>query len=294
MTPRFAIDEFTRPARPHDDHRELFAMLEAYLDESGIHEGASVCVIAGYFGTAREWRKFEEDWRKLLADHLVPRDKFHANDVFKKAGFFHRWGHKSYQEFVKGVLETILNHLVFPVGAAIIVEDFNSFSLDERKFMTGATLIHRSGKLEGGCPTKPYFVPFQLCLKTIADHTPGRAKTQFYFGLDRSFYSYASDLFHDMKLKAQWREKLGNATLALAEETPELQAADVLAYLTYGHVKEHFGTNAWPVQPESKLAFLLRRANTLEDFRYFHKAALQEQLEALRSEFRVRGQPPPL
>lgn len=283
MTPRLRIDEFAKMAHPHDGHRKIFAMIEAYLDESGIHDGASVCVIAGYFATAREWRKFEADWQKLLHNHLVPLQKFHAKDLFKKTGFFHKWSDGSYHAFVNGVLDTILSHKAYPVSSGIIIEDFESFSLDEKKFMTVATLFHRTAKLEGGCPTKPYFVPFQLCVRTIAAYTPRRWRAHFYFGLDRNFYSYANALFRDMKMKApiSWREKLGDPAFPLAAETPELQAADVLAYLTYTHMKKHFHSRTWTVQPESRLAYLLQRAKSRGDFRCFDKAALHSMLKEL-------------
>jgi hypothetical protein len=35
-------------------------MIDAYLDESGIHEGAEVCVIAGYFGGKGQWREIRQ------------------------------------------------------------------------------------------------------------------------------------------------------------------------------------------------------------------------------------------
>jgi hypothetical protein len=35
-------------------------MIDAYLDESGIHDGAEVCLIAGYFGGRVQWRKFSK------------------------------------------------------------------------------------------------------------------------------------------------------------------------------------------------------------------------------------------
>ena len=43
-------------------------MIEAYLDESGIHGGAKICVIAGYFGGPGKMRKLEKAWKRALAD----------------------------------------------------------------------------------------------------------------------------------------------------------------------------------------------------------------------------------
>jgi len=58
-------------------------MIEAYLDESGIHDGAAVCVIAGYFGGPGQWHKFERLWRKSLDRAGVPLEKFHALNLIE-------------------------------------------------------------------------------------------------------------------------------------------------------------------------------------------------------------------
>ena len=36
--------------------------LTAYFDESGIHEDSSHCIVAGFVGSDREWKKFEVRW----------------------------------------------------------------------------------------------------------------------------------------------------------------------------------------------------------------------------------------
>src|SRR5215813_3126923 len=106
-------------------------MLHAYLDEAGIHDGAAVCVIAGYFAGSGKWKEFEADWHKLLADFKVPMDKFHAKDLFPKPkGFFHPresdWA-GDHKAFLDAVARTIGDHPgIHPVSAGIIVGDFNS------------------------------------------------------------------------------------------------------------------------------------------------------------------------
>jgi hypothetical protein len=58
-------------------------MLEAYMDESGIHDGAHVCVIAGYYGGESQWRRFEPRWQKIIEDADTPALKeFHARDFW--------------------------------------------------------------------------------------------------------------------------------------------------------------------------------------------------------------------
>jgi hypothetical protein len=58
-------------------------MMETYLDESGIHNDAKICVIAGYWGKPGAWEKFEIRWRRILASAGVPLEKFHALDLIE-------------------------------------------------------------------------------------------------------------------------------------------------------------------------------------------------------------------
>src|SRR6185437_8468888 len=72
------IERWAGHVHPRDGEK-LFSMVEAYMDESGIHDGAHVCVIAGYYGGKNQWRSFEQRWRKILKDTNTPALKeFHA------------------------------------------------------------------------------------------------------------------------------------------------------------------------------------------------------------------------
>jgi hypothetical protein len=65
------IEELAQRVHPRDGKKEC-CMIEAYMDESGIHDGAHVCVIAGYWGTVKKWKKFEDRWKTILHDANEP------------------------------------------------------------------------------------------------------------------------------------------------------------------------------------------------------------------------------
>lgn len=210
-------------------------MLDAYLDESGIHDGAKVCVIAGYFGCPSKMRKLESDWKRVLDAHKLPMKDFHAKDLVKT--------NDSYP-LLKELARVIGEQKgVFPVTRAILVDDFNSLSLEQREYITGAMLNPVSGKLvTSGCPSKPYFAPFLDIVKLITDATPVSGKAHFTFGTDKQFHGYAREMFRRITEDAavdkpystwQSKERLGDARFPLADETPQLQAADLLVHLTY-------------------------------------------------------------
>jgi hypothetical protein len=265
-------------------------MLNAYLDESGIHNGAAVCVVAGYFGGRGQWRKFEDDWRKMLADFNVPLEEFHAKDIFPKAkGFFHHtnWN-GDIESFRWAIAETIAAHKkVHPISAAIIVDDFNSFSLNERRYLTGATF--KLGRaVNSGCPSKPYFCPFLQAVVNICEAAPVGGKAHFFFGLDRQFSGYAIDMFRQIKesdLQSPdkirdfaWKQRLGDPATPLAKETPQLQIADFLANITYNFMLDA-GEQMGMLQPTPLIAKCIQNKRSDEDFFFNTKKTLQAALD---------------
>jgi hypothetical protein len=267
------IDEFAALVHPRNGHRQIFAMMEAYLDESGIHDGAVACVVAGYFGQRNHWRHFEAAWIAVLTRFGFRLEDFHAKNWIKT---------RAKRPMLMELAQTIEKYAIYPVSMGIVIEGFNSFTYQQRRWLTGATA--HSGKLvTSGCPTKPYFVPFQLCLMRVASYVkPGR-KAHFSFGLDRNFADYAGALFRQSKIKlknapgTEWKYKnqLGSIFFPMASETPELQAADLLAYLTYLHLTGRFKTGRGPSKPTGLLELCLRNTRSPDDHGFLDKAGLE-------------------
>jgi len=259
-------------------------MIDAYLDESGIHDGAEICVVAGYFGGSGQFRKLASAWQKVLAKHGVALEKFHATEMVRA---------RRYQPMLLELAQTIGEYRVYPVSFGIVVADFNSYNEKQRRFITGATLNEKTGEfLSSGCPNKPYFVPFQLCLKHITAYAPVGGKAHFFFGSDRPFAGYARSLFDQIKKQVRegsypgttWREKdrLGEAAFPLAKETPQLQAADLYCFLTYQHMLERRAANDWRVQPSGLLGHCLKNIRSAEDHAYQDKRCIDEMLAETR------------
>ena len=255
-------------------------MIDAYLDESGIHDNAKVCVIAGYFGGPGQMRRFAEDWKRMLGRFNFPMAEFHAKDLMKK---------RDARPMLEALATVISQQRkVYPMAHGILVDDFHSFSHDERRFLTGATLLKPSGRLEGsGCPNRPYFVPFQNIVKLITDCAPVGGKANFNFGLGRPLADYATVMFEQMLAKPErqlavstWksRDRLGTTSFPQAAETAPLQAADLLVHLTYKHMLEGIGNGAsggFAKQPTGLERLCLANVKAAEHFTYQNRAALE-------------------
>jgi hypothetical protein len=269
----------------------VFLVLEAhsYLDESGVHQAAQVCVIAGYFGTEREWFKVEKLWRRRLRKFNVPLEEFHTKDLVNRAGFFHGWPPARSVKLQFALAEAVAQYQIYPVAQGILVKDFYNFSLNERRFLTGATLL-RDGRLKGtGNPSKPYFAPFQPLVKRVLEYAPATGRAHFYFGLDRPFSEFAGPLYKTLKSNPDhpFRERFGDISFPMAKETPALQAADLLSYLTYSHMLERAKTKAWYANPPEVVRILLSNLRAAGDLCYQDEQNIRDTLGTIPIERRM-------
>src|SRR5437870_2983070 len=62
---------------PKDGHSKVFCVLHAYLDDSGSHAQAPILILAGYYGSENQWKKFDLQWRKAIDSEGLR--EFHAN-----------------------------------------------------------------------------------------------------------------------------------------------------------------------------------------------------------------------
>jgi hypothetical protein len=274
------IDELALLVHPRNGHRKIFAMIEAYIDESGIHGDATVCVVAGYFGRRNHWNHFESAWRKVLHRFDFLLADFHAKDQIKST---------KHAPMLLELAKTIGKFQVYPVSMTLVVDDFKLFSQERKRWLTGAS-FHRGKLVTSGAPSKPYFVPFQLLIQRVTDYAKVGTKAHFFCGLDRQFSEYARALFAKIKSDpprpgSEWisKPRVGDIAFPMASETPELQAADLLAHLTYLHMAERSEANNWSAKPSGLLALCLRNTRSwTNDHAYQDKKALVATFEKAR------------
>lgn len=257
-------------------------MIDAYLDESGVHDDAPFCVVAGYFANQSQWRRLGRHWKRTLRKFDVPLKEFHAKDAVNKAGFFLGWNWREHSRFFDDLVSGVNRSRIHPVAAGIVVNDFYSFSEGQRRFFTGAHL--NRGQLKGtGCPNKPYYVPFQHVIRHVCNNVPA-GKVHFFFGLNRPFSKYAASLFKLIKLRTKDSHHarcLGDSAFPLAAETAQLQAADLLAYLTYDHMRAAMRTKIWHKAVSPILKGLNRNARGPDDAIYLDENCLRQHLNQI-------------
>jgi hypothetical protein len=99
---------------------KAIAVVEAYCDESGIHESAPVCVVVGFVGSARNWQRFEERWREASGGV-----DFHGKDFFarrakgQRVGPYAGWSDQKAQKYLIDLVNVITETNFKPIGAVI-------------------------------------------------------------------------------------------------------------------------------------------------------------------------------
>jgi hypothetical protein len=249
---RERILTFVEKLAPHLHPRtgpKVFCMLEAYMDESGIHEGAHVCVVAGYWGTKKKWKRLEQRWLEILKEADEPTLKeFHSSEFWnskgQRRGLFAAWSDTKADKFIADLVACIVDSRLFPTSAALVTSEWKRRTKEERMFLSGGTYDRATNHwVTFGAPNRVYFLPFHVALSNPAITCQPGHHIHYFFDLNKQFKKHALDLFHHVKndKKSNFRHRMGSIDFPTSEEAPGLQAADLLAYQTYKSAKERIG-----------------------------------------------------
>jgi hypothetical protein len=267
-------------------------MLRAYLDESGTHKGSPVCTIAGYMGSVKRWDEFERKWKAILDGERI--NEFHAKRFWarthggERVDEYKGWADEQAQRFLSRLLNIFERTDIYPFGAGIIVNEWEKLSLEQRRWLTGAEYLKgREEFTTSGSPTKPYFVPFHTCVFIPAKYCKSNLKVHFVADANEHLESWALRVFQDLKTRTEFGERLGDFTFSDSRAACGLQAADLLAYLSYQYGCQELKTSR--PRPRIELTKALTKMRSEDDFKLLDKKGLELLLESFRSTFPKSG-----
>ena len=212
----------------------MATVLRSYGDESGIHDGARFCVVAGLCGSPGQWKLFEKEWKAALGG--VPY--FHSKEFFQRKNTalsskspYRGWDSGRANAFISGLLEVIRKRRIWPVGATVVIPDFMALTYGERCWLTGATFANGpqgARFVTHGSPDVPWHVGFS---GLIADaHGISRtARLHFIFEVQREYGPYAMAAYERNKREVA-SNQLGNLIFADRIQEVALQAADLVSH----------------------------------------------------------------
>ena len=212
-------------------------MIQAFCDESGIHDGARACSVAGWVATTRTWQRFEERWSKACGGVEWHGKEFFARSRGKRVGPYAGWDDDKALAYIKRLVDAIVVSDPVAVGGVIDVRAFNALSLDDRKWLTGATWNNDKQRFTtSGKPSSPYHLGFTECLEGAAAcvKKPGW-QVSFVFDQQNVYAPWALEFFRAAKGQTQTEmaRYLGDVTFKSKDGVAGLQAADLLANALY-------------------------------------------------------------
>jgi hypothetical protein len=232
------IDILASLVHPRGNHakRNGFVMLEAYMDESGIHDGATLCVVGGFYGSQKEWGRAEQAWNKVVGHYGLEPAGFHSKEFWNRksgASAYKGLSDAQAEKLLERLVNVIQRHRIFPFGHGVVVEHWNQVPVGWRQFLTGAAWSN--GKLVGtGSPNRSYYLPFQYCVEDCIRLAAAKDRVHFYAGLDNTFWGYLRDLYlNELMRDETTKASLGGLSFPLSKDTPGIQMADLLVYQIY-------------------------------------------------------------
>jgi hypothetical protein len=247
----------------------VLAIFRTYFDESGIHEGAPFCVVAGYIGTTKQWSAFETMWEP---DAKAPG--FHGREFFIRdadgcrVGPYQGWSDAQADDYLNRLLSAVHKAGVVPIGGMVDAAAFRAYSEARRRFLTGGKLVHvgESGKQRWnplGKPSAPYFLALMSVLAQSVSATPSEFKVDFTLDRQQQFEGWAKDLCKCIQEKWEPDEstRFGTVAFASRDDASPLQAADMLAHAWY-----EYGARQGNISSEMHRILGSQRRDTLEFF----------------------------
>lgn len=239
---------------PYNEGKHLIIAfeLEAYGDESGTQGNPKYCLLLGFVGAPLVWESFNIAWNAILSKYNV--QEFHATHFFHlERCQSHEYQYKDWTsarrlEYLKALLLVIASHQIVPVGWAVDVGAFNSLTLEDRRYLTGAyleTTFHGKSLVGVGNPfsmsfqrkfktsgaqSRPYMFLFGRFFHDVLEISPPDALIHVILDCNQ-LAPIANETFCRMwKGKHPGGQQFDTLTYADSKTKPQLQAADLLAY----------------------------------------------------------------
>ncbi|MDO8431057.1 MAG: DUF3800 domain-containing protein [Candidatus Binatus sp.] len=200
--------------------KRLFVLdVTGYFDEGGTHAQAPVIVVAGYLSPARDWRRFEIKWNKVLRQEGALL--YHATDAEAKTprGVYEGWTREKVDRLTDRLVPIAAQYAGRAYGVHMLASVWYAAVPFVKEF-----LPERSH--DG-----PYKILAKDCIETVVNTQGPSFAEQITFVFERNDYS--SELLAGYEIIKQISPRpslLGPIAFDEKIENPMLQAADLIAW----------------------------------------------------------------
>lgn len=195
-----------------------------YYDESGVHAGSPITVLAGFVGPVEQWAEFDREWLKILRKHKL--EYVRAKELFHKQKQFKGWSDKQVRRLWADMLYVLQEQKdIYASKTLVLDEDYRIFYVSD-----------------GPAKRERLDTRYALCLRTLLNAHPVFHK-KFYATGSINFiledgHKNAGDalrVFNEMKQDKNFvaKDAIGFMSFGSKRAVPGLQAADAMAYSIY-------------------------------------------------------------
>lgn len=227
----------------------------AYFDESGIHSGSEITVIAGFLGDEDAWQRLDDGWRMKLDEFEL--SWFHAVDCEHGNGEFLGKHPEPIRKFIlMEFARVIASARLTIVASAFVVDDWRDVAT-----------VHLKARFPSA-----YMFCFEFCMQKLsswAKADPIRGKVDVVFARQTEFQSQALEMFGHYSRNGFFGDWLGAAEYREMPGSPGLQAADLLCSETYRRGR------AGPTAPVTRAMECLLRSSPSPVFGFFDKESFR-------------------
>lgn len=208
-----------RIGHPPSHRHKVIALIRAYFDETGIHNGSEATVVCGIVAPEGIWDDFDFDWKKQLNVFSVPY--FHAVECEHAQGAFQSLQRPLRDSLVWGLADVIGKHRILILNAGVSNRDWENFPHIWKVFKS------------------PFHLCFAYCLEKISNwsnqHADGEPVALIFS--EQNEYRPNAEKIYDAYIAAKGLpHRLVSLQFSSMKDFAGLQGADLVCYETYQHL----------------------------------------------------------
>lgn len=222
-------------------------MLKAFLDDSGTNGDDGVVVVAGFVGSERLWRNFEERWRKFLTDFEIRR--FHVANYLSRNRPFESWTDDRFDRARKEICKIFYYSPPFGIGCGVRIGAFDDWR----------------HTIEYPVHPDSYYFCLERCLRALIHgiaEVPEDEGMQIFIDEDkgREKMGIALSQWQQGRLRRSGdvmidKERKIETLYASSFQVLPLQAADILAHGAFQEMRSRIN-GAWPSSEQVFLKYM--------------------------------------
>jgi hypothetical protein len=206
------------------------AMMTAYFDDRGTHLQSEIAVAACFLSDVTRWNQFQLEWELILEEAGISATGFHMADFVARKAPFDDWQQVKRDLIIKRFVDTIIKYALAGMATAVFKSAYDK---------------HVKGQLREKLGHHHYTFAVQSCLAYIEKrrhlHADWQPMDYVFDAMSNGKHEIINlfDDIHNQGLGMHFGVLPHCYSFGNRRAVVPLQAADILAWETFKHMKHH-------------------------------------------------------